>query len=217
MTAQSEAVPFEAPHAVPPVPISPSAPEESPRESFSSPAPQADARPSVHEMLRQQVAEIESAPPQPAPAAPKAPAAPSATAESVPPARLEALTPGSWPAMYPQLGVTGILHSIASHLELLGRQDNILSFTLDQSFSSLYDEGHQRRLADVLGDFFQQPLAVQIQVGEVHGGTPARLIAATREAQLQAARESLQKDPLVQQLQSELGAKLDPESVEYLG
>ncbi|MFD1215542.1 DNA polymerase III subunit gamma/tau [Microbulbifer celer] len=199
-----------------PKPESPVAPEVMTAPPEAAPTPQEDSREALRAQLRQQVAQVESAPvsaaePQPV----KAPPAPAT--ESEPPARLDALTPGSWPAMYPQIGVTGILHSIASHLELLGRHDNILSFTLDHSFSSLYDEGHQRRLADVLRDFFQQPLSVQIQVGEVHGGTPARLIAATKEAQIQAARESLQKDPLVQELQSELGARLDPESVEYLG
>ncbi|HEY8569520.1 DNA polymerase III subunit gamma/tau [Microbulbifer sp.] len=181
----------------------------------AAPPTTTDDRTALRERLRQQVAEVETAPiPAPVAAPQKAPAQ---AVPSVPPARLDALSPGSWPAMYPQIGVTGILHSIASHLELQGRQDNILSFTLDQSFSSLYDEGHQRRLADVLGDFFGQPVVVHIQVGAVHGGTPARLVAATREAQLLSARDALNKDPLVQDLQAELGARLVPESVEYLG
>ncbi|WP_105103476.1 DNA polymerase III subunit gamma/tau [Microbulbifer pacificus] len=174
----------------------------------------ADDRAALRDRLRQQVAEVQAVP---APAPPPAPPPSRAPAPAVPPARLDALSPGSWPAMYPQIGVTGILHSIASHLELQGRQDNILSFTLDQSFSSLYDDGHQRRLADVLGDFFGQPVSVHIQVGEIHGGTPARLVAATREAQLLSARDALNRDPLVQDLQAELGARLVPESVEYLG
>ncbi|WP_078084691.1 DNA polymerase III subunit gamma/tau [Microbulbifer mangrovi] len=181
-----------------------------------------DERAALREQLRQQVAQVESAPvnafeTEPAPRAAEAPQPVVEETSPAPAARLDALSPGSWPAMYPQVGVSGILHSIASNLELLGRQDNILSFTLDQSSSSLYDEGHQRRLADVLGDFFGQPVTVHIQVGEVHGGTPARLIAATREAQLLSARDALNKDPLVQELQSELGAQLVPDSVEYRG
>ncbi|MCA0892955.1 DNA polymerase III subunit gamma/tau [Microbulbifer agarilyticus] len=184
-----------------------------------------DERTAMRERLRQQVAEVQSAPPQqvvqsetPAPAATAGvPEQQASQQAQTPAARLEALTPGSWPAMYPQMGVTGILHSIAANLELLGRQDNILSFTLDQTRSSLYDEGHQRRLADVLGDFFGQPVTVHIQVGDVYGGTPAQLIAATKEAQLLSARDSLNQDPLVQELQSELGAQLVPDSVEYLG
>lgn len=183
--------------------------------SVEPPSAAADDRTAIREQLRQQVAEVQTAPaPAPAPLPPKVAAQ---TAPSAPPARLDALSPGSWPAMYPQIGVTGILHSIASHLELQGRQEHILSFTLDQSFSSLYDDGHQRRLADVLGDFFGEPVTVHIQVGEVHGGTPARLVAATREAQLLSARDALNKDPLVQDLQAELGARLVPETVEYLG
>ncbi|WOX04793.1 DNA polymerase III subunit gamma/tau [Microbulbifer pacificus] len=216
---------FSAADPVAPVPVSEAAAApalESVTETAIAAVPEAaapaattDDRAALRERLRQQVAEVETAPiPAPVVALQKAPVQ---AAPAVPPARLDALSPGSWPAMYPQIGVSGILHSIASHLELQGRQDNILSFTLDQSFSSLYDEGHQRRLADVLGDFFGQPVVVHIQVGAVHGGTPARLVAATREAQLLSARDALNKDPLVQDLQAELGARLVPESVEYIG
>ncbi|WGL16363.1 DNA polymerase III subunit gamma/tau [Microbulbifer bruguierae] len=174
-----------------------------------------DERVAMRERLRQQVAEVQSVPvPQSVAVEPRSV---SQSRQARPEARLDALSPGSWPAMYPQVGVAGILHSIAQHLELIGRQDNILSFTLDESFSSLYDEGHQRRLGDQLSDFFGQPLTVQIQVGQVHGGTPARLIAATREAQLLSARDALNRDPVVQDLQAELGAQLIPDSVEYLG
>ncbi|WP_066966868.1 DNA polymerase III subunit gamma/tau [Microbulbifer sp. Q7] len=224
-----QALPAKKPVAEPVPPqavVEAPAPAVAPQVPASPPAQPKDERAALREQLRQQVAAVESTPGQAlvdqALAQPQAPEAGSLqpaqeVQQPVPSARLDALSPGSWPAMYPQIGVTGILHSIASHLELLGRQDNILSFTLDQSFSSLYDEGHQRRLADVLGDFFGQPVTVQIQVGEVHGGTPARLIAATKEAQLLSARDALNKDPVVQDLQSELGAQLVPESVEYLG
>ncbi|WP_193165080.1 DNA polymerase III subunit gamma/tau [Microbulbifer hainanensis] len=190
-------IPAQQPQSVPPEASNPVA---------------ADDRAAMRERLKQQVAAVESTPVQPAPK-PQPQVTPAVQGTA---ARLDALSPGSWPALYSQLGVTGILHSIAFHLELVGRQDNILSFTLDESYSSLYDEVHQRRLADVLGDFFGQPVTVQIQVGQVQGGTPARLAAATREARASAARDALAGDVLVQELQSELGAELVPDSVEYL-
>ncbi|MCO1333624.1 DNA polymerase III subunit gamma/tau [Microbulbifer sp. OS29] len=165
--------------------------------------------------LRQRVAEVESMPVEVTAVASKEPAAKIYNQE-LPKAQLEALTPGSWPVMYRQLGITGILHSIAQHLEMVGRQDNILSFTLDESYSSLYDEIHQRRLGDLFGDFFQQPVVAQIQVGQVHGSTPARLVAATRQERLEAAHDALLADPLVQELQAELSAELVPDSVESL-
>ncbi|WP_237067229.1 DNA polymerase III subunit gamma/tau [Microbulbifer guangxiensis] len=191
------------------------APAELAASAGAAPAgePAADERAALRALLREQVAAVQSAPAAPVPA-PQPVAKPQP--QSAPGARLESLTPGTWPALYGQLGVTGILHSIAFHLELVGRQDNILSFTLDESYSSLYDEVHQRRLADVLGDFFQQPVTVHIQVGQVQGGTPARLAAATREARAVAARDALSRDPLVQELEQELGAELVSESLEYL-
>ncbi|WP_323846787.1 DNA polymerase III subunit gamma/tau [Microbulbifer magnicolonia] len=211
-----------APHVVDEPPAAVEPPQQQPVPEMAveaaqpapqSPQPVADQRATLREQLRQQVAQVESAPLPPQEARPK-PQQP--VAEKPASARLDALTPGSWPALYGQLGVSGILHSIAFHLELVVRQDNILSFTLDESYSSLYDEVHQRRLADLLSDFFQQPVTVYIQVGQVRGTTPARLAAATREARLAAARDALSADPLVHELQQELGAELLPDSVESL-
>ncbi|MCX2831990.1 DNA polymerase III subunit gamma/tau [Microbulbifer thermotolerans] len=237
-TAEPIPSPALAPAPVAPLeqaPASASGPAEPPQPTGSQPpAPGSDDRPAdpVHtapepeppaqaagdkaalrEQLRRQVAEVEAGP-APAPEASQ-PDKSTPSAEK-PKARLDALTPGSWPALYSQLGVSGILHSIAFHLELVGRRDNILSFILDESYSSLYDEVHQRRLADLLGDFFQQPVTVHIQVGQVQGQTPAHLAAATREERLAAAREALSSDPLVRELQQELGAELLPDSVESL-
>ncbi|MFA0812490.1 DNA polymerase III subunit gamma/tau [Microbulbifer epialgicus] len=172
-------------------------------------------RESVLAELRQRVTEVESAPVPPGAQALQQTVAAEVATES-PKAHFDALTPGSWPVLYRQLGISGILHSIAQHLELVGRQGNILAFTLDESYSSLYDDVHQRRLGDLLGDFFQQPVVAQIQVGKVQGGTPARLAAATRESRLAAAREALTADPLVQELQAELNAELLPDSIESL-
>ncbi|SHF56728.1 DNA polymerase-3 subunit gamma/tau [Microbulbifer donghaiensis] len=202
--AVAEELASPAPQPPAPVPPPPAAPDLSAQQ---------DARAALREQLRQQVAQVESAPVPPQESRPQ-PQQP--VAEKPASARLDALSPGSWPALYSQLGVSGILHSIAFHLELVGRHDNILSFTLDESYSSLYDEVHQRRLADLLGDFFQQSVTVHIQVGQVQGTTPARLAAATREARLAAARDALSADPLVQELQQELGAELQPDSVESL-
>ncbi|WHI48607.1 DNA polymerase III subunit gamma/tau [Microbulbifer sp. VAAF005] len=216
----------EAEPAAPTEMISESTTEAQPEQITSPPPVQgvAEERPQRKDVLaelRQRVAEVESAPApqQPAPqntvnTSREAPV--ESRSQAVPKGRLEALTPGSWPVMYGQLGITGILHSIAQHLEMVGRQDNILSFTLDESYSSLYDEVHQRRLGDSLADFFQQPVVAQIQVGQVHGSTPARLVAATRQARLEAAQDALVADPLVQELQAELSAELVPGSVESL-
>ncbi|WP_444956743.1 DNA polymerase III subunit gamma/tau [Microbulbifer sp. ZKSA002] len=223
---QNQAEQREVEPAAPTEMISEPATEAQPEQITSPPPVQgvAEERPQRKDVLaelRQRVAEVESAPApqQPVPqntvnTSREAPV--ESRSQEVPKGRLEALTPGSWPVMYGQLGITGILHSIAQHLEMVGRQDNILSFTLDESYSSLYDEVHQRRLGDSLADFFQQPVVAQIQVGQVHGSTPARLVAATRQARLEAAQDALVADPLVQELQAELSAELVPGSVESL-
>ncbi|BBM00509.1 DNA polymerase III subunit gamma/tau [Microbulbifer sp. GL-2] len=191
-------------------------PAEVAGEEQAAAIPSPGRREDVLAELRQRVAEVELSP-LPSVVSPEPQRQPVTTeATNTPKARFDALTSGSWPVLYRQLGISGILHSIAQHLELVGRQDNILSFTLDESYSSLYDDVHQRRLGDLLGDFFQQPVVAQIQVGLVQGGTPARLAAATREARLTAAREALTTDPVVQELVVEFNAELQPGSVESL-
>lgn len=130
---------------------------------------------------------------------------------------LEALTPVSWVSLYRQLNVRGILQSTANNIVYLGRDGTQLFFALDETKASLFDSSHCQRLADHLGDYFVQPVKVDINLQSLPDGveTPAQAAAREHQECYQAALQALAEDPVVQTLEREFNAVLDKESVSF--
>lgn len=154
--------------------------------------------------------------------APAAPATQVATAapvlksapEPIAMVSLADATPLRWPEIYLGLSVGGVMRNTASNCELVGRQGNQLHFILDERNSSLYDEGHQQRLADILSEYFGEPALVMIQLGPVQTETPAQIATRKQSERYEQAVESVKSDPIVQQLVEHFAATLDEGTVE---
>lgn len=185
--------------------IPPKKPEAAPAPPVSAPTPMAES-PVTPSPVPQASAPV--APVSAAPAVQKAPV------EKVP---LEQAGPDTWPQIYLGLGVTGILQSTASNCQLVGRQGNQFHFILDEANSTLYDEGHQQRLADLLSDYFIERVKVVIQPGKVTAETPAAIAVRLRQERQAEAVASIKNDPIVQQLIEHFGATLREDSITPLG
>jgi DNA polymerase-3 subunit gamma/tau len=122
--------------------------------------------------------------------------------------------PADWTEIYLGLGVTGILQSTVANCQLIGRQGSEFHFVLDKANSTLYDTSHEKRLADLLGDYFVEPVRVHIQMGETTAETPAQMAIRLREERLQDAISAIKNDPIVQQLIAQFGATLREETIQ---
>ncbi len=119
---------------------------------------------------------------------------------AVNPVPLAEVVPDRWIEIYQGLQVAGLLQNIAANLCLVDIAGPVLHFVLDIASSSLYEESHQQRLADVLTEYFGEPVTVQIEVGAVATETPlARTERLRRERQSQAV-EQLRLDPNVRRI-----------------
>ena len=119
---------------------------------------------------------------------------------AVNPVPLAEAVPDRWIEIYQGLQVAGLLQNIAANLCLVDVEGPTLHFVLDIASSSLYEESHQQRLADVLTEYFGEPVIVQIEVGAVATETPlARTERLRRERQSQAV-EQLRLDPNVRRI-----------------
>ena len=121
-----------------------------------------------------------------------------------------------WPMIYLGLSVSGILQNTAMHCECTERKSNQFSFVLDENRSTLYDAGHQQRLADALTEYFNETIQVKISPGKIQQETPAMIADRERHARQLAAESAIQQDPVVQQLISQLGATIRTDSIEPL-
>lgn len=125
--------------------------------------------------------------------------------------------PPDWIDIYLGLGVTGILQSTVANCQLVSRQGNEFHFVLDEANSTLYDAGHQQRLADLLSDYFAETVRVHITLGKLTTETPAMMAIRLRAERLQQAVDAIQDDPVVQQLMAQFGAVICEDSIQPVG
>jgi len=135
---------------------------------------------------------------------------------AVPKVALEDTRPDNWAQVYLGLSATGLLQSTAANCVLVGRQGNELNFVLDERHSAIYDESQQQRLADVLSDYFGEPVRVRIQPGTVEAETPAAQAIRLKEESRVEALDAMKRDPIVQQLVEHFGATLREDTVQPL-
>lgn len=129
------------------------------------------------------------------------------------PAPRAALTVEGWPQLLEQLGLLGMVYSIASNCQLLQVEGDKLSFVLDEGNASLFNAGHSDKIRLALQNYFDRPIAVTIEVGVPPGETPAMQRArAARERQAEAVEE-IEGDERLQQLLARFDGELDPGSI----
>ena len=128
--------------------------------------------------------------------------------EVVPSYSLSDLKPERWLDIYQGLSVGGVLQNVAANLAFVEARGNTLRFDLDIENSSLYEEGHQQRLAEVLTEYFGQPISVDIEVGVVAMETPQANRLRKREERQAAALDSLKHDPNVRRIMDVFGGVL---------
>lgn len=126
----------------------------------------------------------------------------------------EGVSEDSWLGIFYRLKLTGVLGNTAANLELLSQTSDHFSFRLDVSQSSLYEESQQQKLADALSELLGLPVTVEIKTGEVSTETPRLYSERKRAARQQSAVESMNKDPLVNDLCQTLGGHLLEDTIE---
>jgi DNA polymerase-3 subunit gamma/tau len=132
------------------------------------------------------------------------------------PLSLERLDNALWVSRFAELGIGGVLGTIASHCCLQRVEHNRLQFVLDSEHSSFFDEAHSQRLQEQLSKQLGTAVIVAIEVGRPEGETPALRRERNRQQRLADARQAIDADPNVQLLRESFGALLDESSVEPL-
>jgi DNA polymerase-3 subunit gamma/tau len=143
--------------------------------------------------------------------------APSATVIEVPegakPPDEDLPTQGSWPDFFEGLGLKGVIHTVASHFELSVAFDRTLCFTLSPANAMLFNERHQRGLASAIEQVLEEPVTVQVVLGETSDKTPAYQRELLEQQRLSAARQALESDDCLNALLTDFDAIVVPESV----
>ncbi len=126
---------------------------------------------------------------------------------------LEQFEPGQWYRLIEQLGLGGIVYTIAINSECRGCDGNTLHFVLDQANAALFNKGHVEKIRSALEACFDKALVVTVEPGEIVGETPAQRQARLQQERQLAAIACIEADPLLQQLITRFDGELDRSSI----
>ena len=119
-----------------------------------------------------------------------------------------------WQDIYLKLGLTGLTGSIASNCTLISVEDDRWLMHLDPAQSALFNATQQRRLNDALNQYHGRTLQLVIELERPRQETPAQAAARRRAERQRAAEQSIQSDPVVQQLMEQFAAVIREGTIE---
>lgn len=122
-----------------------------------------------------------------------------------------------WRVLIAKLDISGAIRLLATNCAYSHRQGNVLFLTLDARSESLLTRSRQASLAEALTNYFGEPLTLSISLQEsateTEIATPHQADIRDQDARLDAARESLERDPGVHALKSMFGAEMKNDTV----
>ncbi|WP_312256135.1 DNA polymerase III subunit gamma/tau [Stutzerimonas nitrititolerans] len=119
-----------------------------------------------------------------------------------------------WQDIYLKLGLSGLTGSIASNCTLISVEDDRWLMHLDPAQSALFNATQQRRLNDALNQYHGRTLQLMIELERPRQETPAQAAARRRGERQRAAEQSIQSDPVVQQLMEQFAAVIREGTIE---
>ncbi len=126
---------------------------------------------------------------------------------------LSSLDNDRWLVLCNALPISGLLATVAANSVVEDNDGQRLLFRLEKGHDAVYDPAYQQRLADALGEHFQQSLKVEIVIGQVSVETPY-LYRLRKRAERQAlAVQTLRDDPVAKALEQRFGASLNEATV----
>lgn len=119
-----------------------------------------------------------------------------------------------WLDMYLKLGLGGLTGSIAANCTLVSVDGDRWLMHLDPAQSALFNATQHRRLNDALNQYHGRTLQLDIELQTPQQETPAQAAARRRGERQRAAEQSIQSDPVVQQLMQQFAAVIRDGTIE---
>ncbi|AZF06723.1 DNA polymerase III subunit gamma/tau [Pseudomonas sp. R5-89-07] len=119
-----------------------------------------------------------------------------------------------WLELFPKLPISGMTGSIAANCTLIAIDGDHWLLHLDPAHSALFNATQQRRLNDALNQYHGRTLTIAIELIKPEQETPAQAATRRRLGRQREAEESIQADPLIQQMMQQFGAVVRHDTIE---
>lgn len=205
-------------------------PETAVETDAESVVPRVDPRVAVMEALQSSPVDsvngpVENGPVQTAAASPVAVSAASSAPTAASPETTAAASLGAttelsvddWPQVIEAMGLAGMPRQLASHCIPLSFENGKATLQLEAGSEHMNSPRFVERLQSGMSAWSGQSVTLEIQLVNQTLETPARRDAMREQETADAARRSIDDDPIVKALVEGLEGKLDPSSVRPVG
>jgi DNA polymerase-3 subunit gamma/tau len=120
---------------------------------------------------------------------------------------------GSWETMVGALGISGIARELARHCELVSVDDAAVTLRLAELHKHLASKLAQEKIQAALGEHYQRPLRLNIEIGKPATMTPAAKEQSEKEARQARAVASIEQDSFVREMVETFDARINDASI----
>ena len=121
----------------------------------------------------------------------------------------------NWSKIVNQLNLNGIALSVAQHAILKEKNSNLLNFTIESGHLSMLSPTVIRRLENALSEYFNQNVKVNFESATQQIASPARQKQTLEKKQANQAKQSIEQDPIVQDITARFDGKLINDSIKH--
>lgn len=121
-----------------------------------------------------------------------------------------------WTNLIEKIGISGLLKEMALHSFILQQTEDTLVLGLAEKKSHLFKEKNTQQLQQIISEFYQKPLRLEIQLvsdGQEDKMTPAAYRHKVYQQFYEQAKQELQIEPQILLLQREFDGALDLDSI----
>jgi DNA polymerase-3 subunit gamma/tau len=140
--------------------------------------------------------------------------APEALSDPLPAAKPATGLAAEWLELFPQLGLGGMTASIAANCTLVSVENDVWHLHLDPGQSALFNANQHRRLNDAFNQHLGRTVKLDITIQTPEQETPAQAAARKRAERQYEAEQSIQNDPLIQQMMDQFAAVVRTGTIE---
>ncbi len=124
-----------------------------------------------------------------------------------------AIEPSDWPQLVSELDIAGMPLQLANHCVWLGMQPGLINLGIEADHQHLCEERFSTRLTQALGAWLGEDVKLNMSSMTQTLLTPAVIAKNKADDELAAAHESINLDPIVQQLVERVDGSVDQASI----
>ncbi len=129
---------------------------------------------------------------------------------------LSSLLASDWIPLFYDLSLSGITRSVAANCVLKSFNEEQVVLLLDEAQSSVFNDEHRIRMENALSEYFEKPLNLLVEKGEVSGETPATYRKRKQYERIQKAVITFETDENVQEILKRFSGTIQQDSIEAL-